>query len=85
MNYPAVNVSAWQSLEHWLIIRLLFLPMNQLAIWIRPPGEEIMQIFKDLHEAGNTVVIITHEKDIAERAKRIVHIRDGNIAEDIRN
>ncbi|HPC35669.1 MAG TPA: ABC transporter ATP-binding protein [Candidatus Marinimicrobia bacterium] len=48
-------------------------------------GEEIMQIFKDLHEAGNTVVIITHEKDIAERAKRIVHIRDGNIAEDIRN
>ncbi|MFH1214296.1 MAG: ABC transporter ATP-binding protein [Candidatus Neomarinimicrobiota bacterium] len=47
-------------------------------------GEEIMQIFKELHEAGNTVVLITHEKEVAERANRIVHIRDGNIAEDIR-
>ncbi len=46
-------------------------------------GEEIMQIFKALHAAGNTVVLITHEKDIAEQANRIVHIRDGNIAEDI--
>lgn len=47
-------------------------------------GEEIMQIFKNLHEVGNTVVLITHEKEIAERANRIVHIRDGNIADDIK-
>lgn len=48
-------------------------------------GEEIMQIFKALHAAGNTVVLITHEKEIAEQANRIVHIRDGLIAEDIQN
>lgn len=47
-------------------------------------GDEIMQVFKDLHAAGNTVVIITHEKEIAEQANRIVYIRDGNIADDVR-
>lgn len=48
-------------------------------------GEEIMQIFRSLHAAGNTVVLITHEREVAEQANRIVHIRDGNIAEDIQN
>jgi len=47
-------------------------------------GEEIMQIFKNLHAAGNTLVLITHEKEVAEQANRIVHIRDGNIADDVR-
>ncbi|MFA6743066.1 MAG: ABC transporter ATP-binding protein [Candidatus Neomarinimicrobiota bacterium] len=47
-------------------------------------GDEIMQVFKDLHAAGNTVVLITHEKEIAEQANRIVYIRDGNIADDVR-
>jgi putative ABC transport system ATP-binding protein len=46
-------------------------------------GEEIMQVFRSLHAAGNTVVLITHEREVAEQANRIVHIRDGNIAEDI--
>lgn len=45
-------------------------------------GEEIMKIFGDLHQAGNTIILITHEKDIAAHASRIVHIRDGNIADD---
>jgi putative ABC transport system ATP-binding protein len=43
---------------------------------------EIMQLFDVLHRAGNTIVVVTHERDIAEHAHRIVTIRDGLIASD---
>ncbi|HTX42971.1 MAG TPA: ABC transporter ATP-binding protein [Acidobacteriaceae bacterium] len=46
-------------------------------------GEEIMALFDDLHRRGNTIVLVTHEPDIAEYAHRIVHIRDGNIFSDV--
>ncbi len=46
-------------------------------------GEEIMSIFSKLNRAGNTIIVVTHEKYIAERADRIVHILDGNIANDL--
>ncbi|OGG12489.1 macrolide ABC transporter ATP-binding protein [Candidatus Gottesmanbacteria bacterium RIFCSPHIGHO2_01_FULL_46_14] len=42
-------------------------------------AEEIMTIFKKLNRAGHTIVMITHEPDIAHHAKRIIHIRDGKI------
>ncbi|HEX4007183.1 MAG TPA: ABC transporter ATP-binding protein, partial [Acidobacteriaceae bacterium] len=45
-------------------------------------GEEIMALFDDLHHKGNTIVLVTHEPDIAEYAHRIVHIRDGKIFSD---
>ncbi len=45
-------------------------------------GVEIMALFDDLHEKGNTIVLVTHEPDIAEYAHRVVHIRDGQIASD---
>lgn len=38
---------------------------------------EIMQLFEDLHNQGNTIIVVTHEEDIAQRAKRIVRLRDG--------
>jgi putative ABC transport system ATP-binding protein len=38
---------------------------------------EIMELIEKIHEAGNTVIIVTHEEDIAKRAKRIVRLRDG--------
>lgn len=38
---------------------------------------EIMQLFEDLHNQGNTIIIVTHEEDIARRAKRIIRLRDG--------
>lgn len=46
-------------------------------------GKEIMAIFDELHRAGNTIILVTHEKEIARHAERIVHILDGVIAEDI--
>jgi len=46
-------------------------------------GKEIMAVFDNLREAGNTIILVTHEKEVAHHADRIVHILDGNIAEDI--
>jgi putative ABC transport system ATP-binding protein len=43
---------------------------------------EIMTLFEQLHEAGNTIIIVTHEIEVAERAHRIITIRDGEIEKD---
>lgn len=45
-------------------------------------AEEVMEIFQNLNEQGHTIVMITHEPDIAEHAKRILHIRDGVLQSD---
>jgi len=48
-------------------------------------GEEIMLIFRKIHEAGNTILVVTHEEYIAEHTQRIVRLLDGKIASDVRN
>jgi putative ABC transport system ATP-binding protein len=45
-------------------------------------SQEIMQLFDELHQQGNTVITVTHERDIASHAHRILSILDGNIASD---
>ena len=47
-------------------------------------GEEIMQLFEDLYAQGNTIIVVTHEEDIARHARRIVRLRDGLIESDVR-
>ena len=47
-------------------------------------GEEIMQLFEDLYAQGNTIIVVTHEEDIARHARRIVRLRDGLIESDLR-
>ncbi len=48
-------------------------------------GEEIMQLFADLWKTGNTIIIVTHEEEIARHAHRIIKIRDGLIESDLKN
>jgi putative ABC transport system ATP-binding protein len=48
-------------------------------------SSDIMNLFEALHEAGHTIVVVTHEHDIAQHAHRIVTFRDGKIAEDVVN
>jgi putative ABC transport system ATP-binding protein len=45
-------------------------------------GEEIMGLFANLHQQGNTIILVTHEMDIAQHAHRVIFIRDGKIASD---
>jgi putative ABC transport system ATP-binding protein len=47
-------------------------------------GAEIMGLFERLHDAGNTIVLVTHEADVAAFAKRAIHVRDGQVEKDIR-
>src|SRR4026209_2244894 len=42
-------------------------------------GEEIMQVFHRLHEGGNTIILVTHEADIAAHAHRVIYVRDGQV------
>ncbi len=46
---------------------------------------DIMDLFKKIHEMGNTVIIVTHEEDIAKHSHRIIRLRDGEIESDIEN
>jgi len=45
-------------------------------------GDEIMELFETLHDAGNTIILVTHEEYIAEHTDRIVRLRDGKIERD---
>src|SRR5205085_277004 len=47
-------------------------------------GNEIMALFERLHQQGNTIILVTHEHDIALHAHRVIHIRDGKIEKDER-
>ena len=47
-------------------------------------GVEIMGLFARLHEAGNTIIVVTHEPDIAAYAHRVIAIRDGQVAKDVK-
>lgn len=44
-------------------------------------GEEIMTLFHELHETGNTIVLITHDNHVADEAERKIFIRDGRVSE----
>lgn len=48
-------------------------------------SEEIMQLFNDIHQAGNTIILVTHEEDIAMFAHRIIRLKDGEVENDYIN
>jgi len=48
-------------------------------------SEEIMQLFAEIHKKGNTIILVTHEEEIAEHAHRIIRLKDGEIESDEKN
>jgi len=48
-------------------------------------SEEIMAVFADLHAAGNTLIVVTHEEDIAALARRVIRLKDGRVESDATN
>jgi len=64
---------------------------NRRSCWRRADRQsrletaaEIMGLFERLHKAGNTIVLVTHEPDVAAFAYRSIHIRDGRVENDVR-
>jgi putative ABC transport system ATP-binding protein len=47
-------------------------------------GREILNLFHRIHDQGNTIIMVTHDREVAEQAQRIIHIRDGQIEKDER-
>jgi putative ABC transport system ATP-binding protein len=47
-------------------------------------GVEIMAVFSRLHQAGNTIILVTHEADIAAHAQRVIYVRDGQVEKDVK-
>lgn len=87
LDYPPNKLSGGQQQRVAIARSLVMDPAILLAD--EPTGniasaqaDEIMAIFQKLNKDGRTIVMITHESDIAEHAKRIIHIRDGKIVTD---
>jgi len=47
-------------------------------------GEEILKLFKKIHREGNTIIMVTHDREVADQAERIIFVRDGKIEKEIR-
>lgn len=81
MNFPVVSSSAWR-----LRVRLVGKPAILLAD--EPTGaldvnsgKEVLKLFENLNQMGNTIVMITHDLNVAKHAGRVVRIVDGEIYE----
>lgn len=87
IDYPPNKLSGGQQQRVAIARALVMDPAIILAD--EPTGniasaqaEEIIEIFQKLNKDGHTIIMITHESDIAEHARRIIHIRDGKIIQD---
>ncbi len=82
---PAASSSAWPSPAAWSTTRTSSSPTSRPATSTRETSDEIMQMLRELNEAGKTIIMVTHENDIAAWARRVVRMRDGRVESDVRN
>lgn len=90
LNHTSNQISGGQQQRVAIARALVMNPALLLAD--EPTGniasaqaEEVMAIFQNLNQEGHTIVMITHEPDIAKHAKRIIYIRDGRVVDDKKN
>ena len=86
MNFKPTQLSGGQKQRVAIARAMVNSPMLLLAdeptgALDTKSGEQVMEIFENLNSEGVTIVMITHEKEIAEHAKRIMYIRDGELSE----
>ena len=74
---PAASSSAWPSPARWSTTRTSSSPTSRPATSTRTTSDEIMEMLDRLNEAGKTIIMVTHENDIAAWAKRVIRMRDG--------
>ncbi len=79
---PAASGSAWPSPGRWSPSRRCCSPTSPPATSTRRPGEEIIGLFEQLHRAGHTLCLVTHEPTLAARCPRAIRISDGVIVKD---
>lgn len=79
---PAVRSSVWPLPRHWLMNRLSSWLTNLPAIWIRLRRQRSWSFSTQLNEEGVTVIIVTHEDDVAAFTKRVLWFEDGNLLSD---
>ena len=78
---PAASSSAWRSRARCATNPRCCWPTSRPATWIRQTSIEIMGVFQKLNEEGITIVMVTHELDIAHYTKRNIVMRDGMVVE----
>ena len=79
---PAASSSAWRSRASLINDPELILADEPTGNLDSASAEEIMAVLSELHRRGKTVILVTHEADIAAYAERIIHLRDGVVLSD---
>ena len=81
-SFPAASGSAWRWPARWSTTLRFCWPTSPPATWIPPPATKSWRCSSACYQQGNTIVLVTHEHDIALHAHRVIHVRDGKVEKD---